>query len=290
MADAIMRYAWPHYTDMADVVIAPSVGLHRVMDGFGVRTPMAVIENGIELQPFISPERPLSKAALNVPADAVLAVYCGRLSAEKNVERLLHIFAQAAKRQDDLHLMLIGKGPLEAELKQLAVQYALTDRVQFIGAVPNAEVANYLAAADLFITASTSEVHPLTVIEALAAGLPVIAFRSPGMDETVDSGETGILVDTADEDFIDALLMLAGDSDRRKDMGIAAQVASLRYDINRTVDRTLALYDDLLTRRPDKTRTDPHGKWRRRAMNWESRWTGLNHLGWGVSSGEKISP
>ena len=278
MADAIMRYAWPHYTDMADAVIAPSTGMERVMGDFGVRTPITRIENGIEREQFISPESPLVKADLGIPNNSVLAIYCGRLSAEKDIDKLVHLFSQAARRDDRLHLLLIGKGPLEAELQQLATGHGLNGRLHLTGKVPYDEVANYLAAGDLFITASTSEVHPLTVIEAMAAGLPVIAIRSPGMEETIDSGITGFLVESADDEFVEAILTLAQDAGLRERMGSAAQIASGRYDINRTVDQTLTLYEDLLAERPDKTRDDPHGKWPSRISGWESRLSDLTHI------------
>ena len=222
-ADAVMRYAWPHFTDMADHVIAPSAGMQQVMAEFNVHTPISVIENGIELSRFTTPKQPLSKTDLGVPEASVLFAYCGRLSSEKNVAGLVHLFAQAAAQRPDLHLLLIGKGPQEAELRRIAVAMDVSDRVHFAGAVPYLEVGNHLAAADAFATASVSEVHPLTVIEALASGLPVVAVRSPGITETVDSGKNGHLVSTADYRFVDALLALAEDSPGRRAMSTAAR-------------------------------------------------------------------
>lgn len=277
-ADAIMRYAWPHYTAMADQVIAPSAGVRAVMWDFGVRAPISVIENGIELGPFLAPTEPLAKRDLGIPEEAVLAAYCGRLSDEKEVGRLVEMFAAAATQQDDLHLLLIGRGPQEKDLRQAAAGYGLGDRVHFSGAVPYLDVGNYLAAADVFATASTSEVHPLTVIEAMAAGLPVVAIHSPGLTETVESGVTGLLVPAFGPLFVEALLALAGDAARRREMGAAARQASQRYDIVRTVDTTLDLYHDLLANRPDLRRKDRHGWWLRQTAVWESRLAELTQI------------
>jgi glycosyltransferase involved in cell wall biosynthesis len=277
-ADAIMRYAWPRYTDMADHIIAPSVGMLRVMLEFNVRRPISVIENGIELEPFLRPSHPRTKRDLGLPDDCVLAVYCGRLAAEKDVALLVTLFAEAAAQHSDLALLLIGKGPQASELRRQVEALGLAERVRFTGALPYAAVGAHLAAADMFLTASTSEVHPLTVIEAMAAGLPVVAVRSPGLAETVESGVTGLLVPAADLAFVAAMLSLAGDAAARRRMGAAAREAAHRYDIGRTIDRTLALYDDLLTRRPDRGRRDPHGWWRRRAAAWESRLSEIAHV------------
>lgn len=274
--DAIMHYAWPHFTDMADHVIAPSAGMEQVMLGFGVRAPISVIDNGIDLRPFLEPSAPLHKIDLGLPEASVLCVYCGRLSAEKEVEKLVRLFAAAAAQRHDLYLLLIGKGPLEAELRQIVTNMGLADRVRFAGPLPYHEVGNYLAAADIFVTASTSEVHPLTVIEAMAAHLPVIAVSSPGIVETIDSSVTGLLVPVADKPFIDALIMLTADAELRRTMGAAAREAGKRYDINRTVDQTLELYRQLLERRPDQQRKEPHSRWKRRTAAWELRLSGLS--------------
>lgn len=277
-ADAIMRYAWPHYTDLADHVIAPSAGMQQVMFEFNVRTPTSLIENGIELEPFLTPEAPLSKTDLGIPEGGILCIYCGRLSVEKAIEDLVHHFAVAAAQRDDLHLLLIGKGSQGGELQHIAAGLGLSNRIHLAGAVPFREVGNYLAAGDLFVTASTSEVHPLTVIEAMASGLPVVAIRSPGIDSTVISGETGLLVGPPGTEFSDALLILASDPALRQTMGAAARKASLFFDINHTVDRTLDLYAELLQRRPDLRRKDPHGRWRERTVAWEARLSELSHV------------
>ncbi len=270
-ADAIMRYAWPRFTAMADHVIAPSAGMRQIMTEFGVQTPISVIENGIDLDPFATPAQPLRKSDLGIPDSAELVVYCGRLSAEKGIMQLVRHFAQAARQHPGLYLMLIGKGPLESDLRRLTGELSVTDRVFMAGAVAYRDVGNHLAAGDIFATASTSEVHPLTVIEAMATGLPVVAVQSPGINETIDSGISGLLVPALDQQFVDALLTLAMDPDLRRSMGHAAKTASQRYNISHTVDKTVALYDDLLTHRPDKQRPEPHGRWLQRTQNWESR-------------------
>lgn len=267
---AVMRFAWPRFTNMADAVVAPSAGVKRVMEDFGVRAPISIIANGVDLQPYLSPDQPLTKGDLGLPGDCTLAVYCGRLSAEKDVVQLVRLFALAAQQRNDLHLLLIGKGPLAKEIEELATKYGLQDRVHLAGAIGFAEVANYLAAADFFLTASTSEVHPLTVIEAMAAGLPVVAVHSPGIDETITSGTDGILVDAADDRLVAAILALTEDTALRQRMGIAARDTSARYDINHTVDLTLALYEDLLAERPDQRRSNAHGKRRDRALAWRN--------------------
>ena len=266
-ADAIMRQLWPEFAGMADTVIAPSQSVRQLLLDFGVHSPIVVIENGIERQRFLQPRRPRAKADFGLPDDAFLLLYVGRLAEEKNLLGLLEQFALAAQVVPALRLAIVGKGPQEETLRQRAAELAVDDRLRFMGVVPFDEVGDWLAAADAFITASTSEVHPLTVIEAMAAGKPVLAVQSPGISDTVEVGVTG-LTTAGVEGLSAAMAALAADPARARAMGEAARAASERYDIARTVQLTVELYESLLATRPDLQREDAHGRWSRRTEKW----------------------
>lgn len=259
-ADAIMRQIWPDYTDRADVVITPSESVRQVMLDFGVRRPIEVIENGVDLRPFHTPSNPRSKQELGVADTAVLCAYVGRLSMEKNLPVLLKQFAIAHDLVPDLHLLIVGDGPDAADLKRRARALGVAEQVHFTGAVPYADIPNLLAAADFFATASVSEVHPLTVIEAMAAGLPIAATRSPGIVDSVVPGETGYLVTDPEQGLAAAMVALATHPERRSAMGAAAYEASRPYDIRLTVQKTLDLYQRLRDERPDLKREREHGR------------------------------
>lgn len=259
-ADAILRQLWPDFCDYADTVIAPSESVRQIMLDFGVRTPILTIENGIELAAFHQPPQPRRKADFGLADTAVLLLYVGRLAPEKDVDGLIDQFAIAADVAPDLHLMLVGDGLSREMLVAQVHQLGLKDRVHFTGPVPAAEVPDYMAMADIFVTASVSEVHPLTVIEAMAAGLPVVAVSSPGISDSVESGQTGLLTTRPDGGLAAAMVGLALNPARRAQMSAAARAASDRYDIRRTVALTQALYEQLNAERPDLKRKQPHGR------------------------------
>jgi len=259
-ADALMRQIWPEFTDYADIVITPSESVRQVMLDFGVRRPIEVIENGVDLRPFRQPKNPMNKPNLGIPESAILLMYVGRLSPEKNLEVLLEQVAIAQDIVPDLHLLLVGHGPSEEILPWKARQLGIENHVHFTGPVEYEVVANYMAAGDLFVTASVTEVHPLTVIEAMASGLPVVAVSSPGLVDTVETGRTGYLTNKPDGGLAAAIVGLALNPEQRRQMGAAARVASERFDITRTVDRTLALYRRLRQERPDLMRKREHGR------------------------------
>ncbi len=267
--DAIMQQVWPEYTDLADVIITPSASVRDVMLSFGVNRPIEVIRNGVDLRPFFSPPAPKIKTDLGVPETAVLLIYVGRLSIEKNVKTLLRQTAVAHNILPNIHLAIIGDGKLHASLEDLAVEVGIGNCTHFLGEIPYEEIGNYLAAADIFVTASITEVHPLVVMEAMAAGLPVAATVSPGIKGSVKNGITGYLVPDPEVGLGSAIVGLAANPARMREMGSAAQEESRCFDISNTVERTLELYERLQHERPDLERVREHGRWLRTSEKFE---------------------
>lgn len=270
-ADAIMRQIWPEFTDFADVVITPSESVRRVMLEFGVRRPIEVIENGVDIRPFQNPTHPLTKSDLGLPDDAVLFVYVGRLANEKNLASLISQFAIVVDLFPQAYLLVIGSGPDLDALQVQAAELGIARHVYFTGSVAYPELPDYLAAADVFATASVSEVHPLTVIEAMAAGLPVTAVQSPGIGDIITNGYTGLLTNQPDGGLAAAMTALATNSAYRQQLAENACRDSARFDITHTVNRTVALYERLRETRPDRQREKEHGRWIQNRAGWLPR-------------------
>lgn len=262
-ADALMRQVWPEYASMADVVISPSAAVLEIMRGFGVTQPIKVIPNGVDLARFLQVSERYSKLDLGIPSTATLAVYTGRLSHEKNLITLINQFAVAVDLVPDLHLLVVGHGRALEELQQRAQLLQVADQVHFFGKAAYQDVPKILAAADLYVTASISEVHPLAIIEAMAVGLPIAATRSPGIADTVQHGVSGFLASTPEKGLAAAMVALSTNPKLRQEMGRAARSASMAYDIRLTVADTLQLYETLRKDRPDLSREHKHGRWYR---------------------------
>lgn len=250
----------PGFCRAVDLVIAPSEGMRTVLRDLGVDCPIEVLPNGVELAPFQNPS-PVSRQSLGVGPEDIALIYVGRLGLEKNVAFLLRTFAGVRSAAPRTRLVLVGGGPESDNLRGLARELGVADAVHFGGAVPYETVPGLLAACDAFVTASVSEVHPLSVIEAMAAGLPVVGIEGPGVGDTVTDGVDGLLSSYDSAAFSAKLTRLVLDDDLRKSMGRAAALASQGYDLRHTSARVEALYRSLLERpRPP------------RPSRWESTW------------------
>lgn len=197
-----------------------------------------VIPDGIDLDRFPSaPPR---------PDDGVVRfVHVAAMSPEKDPATLLRAFAAFEAEGPRARLTLAGSGPLEEELRALAVSLGLRE-VEFAGW--REDVPALLAASDLFVLSSRREGLGSSIMEAMAAGLPVIATRAGGIPELVRDGENGLLVPPGDvAGLAAAMRRLAADRELRRSMGLTARAdAVARFGAARMVEAHAALYRRLL--------------------------------------------
>jgi len=264
ISDGLLQAYMPSFCEAMSLVVSPSAGMANVLRKMGVTVHIEIVPNGVELQSFYQSES-LHRADFGFNENDILLVYAGRIATEKNLFFLLQSFAGVAQALDHVYLLILGGGQkqIEEETKQLAAELNLNARVRFTGFVPYQELPSYLTMCDAFVTASITEVHPLSVIEGMAAGLPVIGIDSPGVADTIDDGRTGFLATKDLASFTAKLTRLCLDGSLRKQMGDAARQASTRYAIERTTKAMLQQYERLVyASRP-------------RRENWEIRLRGL---------------
>jgi glycosyltransferase involved in cell wall biosynthesis len=174
-------------------------------------------------------------------------VAVGRLKAPKDFLTLVRALGRLTP--DSFEAVIIGEGPDRARLEDEIGYLGLEGRVRLAGERRN--VPELLAESDIFALASSSEGMPVSVLEAMAAGLPVVASRVGGVPEQVVDGETGLLVDPGDpQDFAEALAMLVGDGELRRRLGAAGRArAEKEFDLEPFRRAHLELYSRELARR-----------------------------------------
>ena len=246
VSHGLLQSYMPDFCDAVDLVISPSAGMEKVLRRYGVESHIEVVPNGVDLTRFHTAS-PLSRAEFGFTNDDVLLVYAGRIAPEKNLEFLLRSFAGVSQVIPNVYLLIVGGGQKEhmEAVKPLLGKLGIQDRVRFVGMIPYEKLPSYLAMCDVFVTASVTEVHPLSVIEAMGTGLPIMGIHSPGVSDSVADGETGLLAKEDIASFTAKLTYLCLNRDLQKKFGAAARTASDQYSIERTTKIMLGHYSRL---------------------------------------------
>ena len=160
------------------------------------------------------------------------------------MEFLLKAFAGVAGAIPNVYLLIVGGGQKEHEddLKRVAGELRVEGRVRFTGMISKDKLPSYLALSDIFVTTSVTEVHPFSVIEAMAAGLPIVGIESPGVGDSITDGVSGLLSTEDIAAYTAKLTYLCLHKDLQKKFGAAAREASKQYSIERTTKIMLQHY------------------------------------------------
>ena len=246
LSETALQAYFQMFSQRCSALIAPSAGVASMMKDWGVQGRVEVIPNGIELEQFHHPQHTLTRTQIGVPENAVIAIFVGRMSGEKNIARLLHLYKHVTLEESSSHLLLVGSGPELDDYRTLVQDLGIANRVTFTGGVPYDHIPAYLKLSDFFVSASVTEVHPLTFIEAAAAGLPSLGIRSPGVVDLIKDEETGFIAEDNDLSFGLRFLRLVRDFDERQRMGKSADLFSRQLSAHTNVRRILRLYRSLL--------------------------------------------
>jgi L-malate glycosyltransferase len=207
---------------------------------------VGVLYNGIDVDAFgAAVDRSAARRELGVGPDDFVLLQVARLDYLKDHATAVRTLARVVAQAPQVRLVLVGDGPERAGVEAQLHALNVTDKVRFLGT--RADVARLLHGADAFLLTSISEGIPLTVIEAMAAGLPVIATDVGGLREVVDDGVTGLLAPAKDDAALAShVLRLAADADLRRAMGDAGRARAKRYfDESRKADDYQRLYHEL---------------------------------------------
>jgi glycosyltransferase involved in cell wall biosynthesis len=239
MSEAGLKAYLSQFYRACNLVIIPSDSMYQVLvEHFGLDAPVVIVPNGVDLEPFCGGNQPVDRHIFGFSKDDVISIYIGRLGPEKNLSFLLNAINKVTLSNSHLRLLIVGNGPERINLEIQVKNMGIESKVFFTGMIPYSDVPHYLAASDLFITSSITEVFPLSVIEAIGAGLPVLGINAPGIRDIIEDGKTGLISPNDLESFTAKLVLLSNDHELRQAMGKQAIQSSKKYDI-RTITRIL---------------------------------------------------
>lgn len=211
-------------------------------------TPSAIIPNALDSDGFLDCTIPKEEIQnirnqWGIKKDDVVFLFLGRVVEEKRVEELLDVAMRVIQKSERIKMLFVGAGPAIQRLEKKS--RPVSDRIIFTGYVPWTQVHAYYQMGDVFITASLSEMHSMTVLEALSSGLPVIARRDTSFSDTIFHGLNGYFADT-DEELDGYMLELAADEKKRREFGKKSLEISKHFTLEMHGKRTVAFYKKVL--------------------------------------------
>lgn len=243
--------AWKYtvaYYNRCDLVLSPTESLANELKKYGLKKPIEIMPNPVDTQLF----RPLTDSAEKNKLKSLFGiknqslVYMGRVSYEKNIDKLIKAVALLSKEIPDIKLMIIGDGPEMSNLKKLAYDLGISDKINFLGFRHNQELVEALQANDIFLTASKSENMPLSILEAMSTGLPIIAVSALGIPEIVRDDVNGFLTSTDKPEEIAAItLELLKSKKQLKKFSLASRKLALDYSQERIAESLEKVYTRL---------------------------------------------
>ena len=242
----VMWKHWLRIYDRLDCVLAPSHACQNLLREAGLTAPCQVVSNGISLERhnhLSVTQGVFEKYGIRRGTPTFLSV--GRLEKDKNVDLVLRA-AAAASSHGEFQTVIVGRGKDEPELRDLAKGLGLDDIVRFTGFVPVHDLDALYNLADVYVGAGFAELQGLAVMEAMAAGLPILAADCLALPELVENGVNGFLFPPTIEGLAAGMLMMLGQQGRWQEMGDNSLAAIQEHDMPTVLSQIEELYEQLV--------------------------------------------
>ncbi|HOI46543.1 MAG TPA: glycosyltransferase [Bacilli bacterium] len=221
-----VRYAIP-------IAISPEIKKSIITEYGLIDDQVPTIFNGINMSLFVP-------KVIYENEDKLVLINVARFNYVKNHRLLLNVFAKLINKYPNLELRLCGEGPLMNEVIELAHALDITNKVNFMGNILN--VKEVLVSSDIFVLPSLWEGIPLSLIEAMASGLPVVVNKVGGMVDMINDGIDGVFFHNTDQDLYDKLESLIISKNRRKSLGIEAVKKAQIFNSKKMCQEYIKLY------------------------------------------------
>lgn len=208
--------------------------------------PAKIIPNAVDETKFCNAdysdeEKMELRKALKLGDDDRLILYTGRVVEEKRIEELYELVANVVRKKQNVKACFVGTGIKEEHLRRRVARENLEDKIIFTGFVSWPDIAKYYSIADVFVTASLSEMHSMTVLEAITMSNPIVCRRDTSFTDTIIHGENGFLADT-DKEMEDYIIKMLDDDELRNKMSKRAFEISQKFSLENQVKHHIEYY------------------------------------------------
>lgn len=220
------------------------------------KMPSVIIPNAIDDSKFVQKHLPEQekqeiRSKYGIKNTDVLLLFLGRLAEEKRVFELLTICKNVVKKCGNCKVMFVGNGPAYIGMTNICTKEISEGKIIFTGFVEWEKVHNFYESADIFITASLSEMHSMTILEAELSSLPIVTRKDDSYIDSIFDNENGYLCNT-DEEMEEKIIQLISDEVKRKKFGKKSLEITKNFTIEKYMQRTLFVYDEVIKKYPKK--------------------------------------
>lgn len=220
------------------------------------KIPSVVIPNAIDETQFNKEhlsgwERQKIRKSYGIKNKDVVLLFLGRIAEEKRVFELLNMCQNLVARCDNCKVLFVGNGPAYATMTNMAAREISQGKIIFTGFVEWSKVHKFYESSDIFITASLSEMHSMTILEAELSGLPIVVRKDESYFDSVFNDENGYLCSSEDE-MEENLVELIRDEKKRKAFGKKSLELTSSFSIDKHIQRTLFVYNEVIKEYPRK--------------------------------------
>ncbi len=246
------------FANKCDAIIVPTYSTEEYLRIVGVKKPTYVQPTGIEYQKFqqVPGEKVEALRKRLELGDEKVFVSVARLSNEKNIDFMIDGIHRLRQKTDiPFRFLMIGDGHQRDRLQKRIDELELGDHMTLVGAVPPEEMATWYQLGDAFLFASKSETQGMVILEAMAAGCPVVAVRSSGIDDVVRDGYNGFKTPEKQEQWVSRVQQLLEDESLRREMSGHALAFARDYSVEQFARDVREIYAEALAAR-DKQRNE----------------------------------
>lgn len=251
----LVEYFTLFYCDktITELVVPTRKTYELFKEKYKVDRNIYIVPTGIEVEKFYRENNKVDEVSvrkkLGLAKDDFIILFVGRIGTEKNLDLLLSSMKSLMETSTKIKLLVVGDGPDAPMYKDYVKKNQIGDNVIFTGKVPWEQVITYYMISDVFATASTTETQGLTVIEAMAASLPVVCINDESFNTTVISGLNGIIFNNRRE-YKKAIISLFNDRELLKKLGKQARIESEMHSSKYFAEQLLDVYKIAIKNKP----------------------------------------
>lgn len=246
------KLAWKYttrYYNLCEAVLIPSRSLAEAMTKNGLHRYVEIVPNPINPIFFQtvpnSAEKKKLKSEMGIRGKSL--VYMGRVSYEKSIDKVLEAFNLVLEECPDTQLMIIGDGPEKKKLEKMAQNMGIAKKIVFTGYLQGDDLVRAMQSNEIFITASVSENMPLSVLEAMACGLPIIAVSALGIPEIVKDGQNGCLAQSNEpSELAQKILNILSEDSKLAEFSRVSLEFAKQYTHNQVCDQHEEIYKKII--------------------------------------------